>query len=123
MQYKKHLNKKLAHLSHSREGFCWPVPLMSIQPLEQLELFLSQLDPKKRSWFPPSQAIRDRKLQAATARQESYSNGNVEFDTTSTAVVTRSATQLYTGPIVSIPGQLEEVDSIERDPGWDSDPP
>lgn len=69
---RERLNKMLAHLSYTRESFiearnyAWPVARMSIEILEQLEVFLGLLCPDMRSWFPSNEQISDRKLQAAS---------------------------------------------------------
>jgi hypothetical protein len=68
---KKRLNKMLAHLSYDREPFiesgkdAWPVARMSIDMLEQLEVFLGLLSPEMRSWFPSNEQISDRKSEAS----------------------------------------------------------
>jgi hypothetical protein len=69
---RERLNKMLAHLSYAREPFiearmhAWPVARMSIEILEQLEVFLGLLSPEMRSWFPSNEQISNRKSQASS---------------------------------------------------------
>jgi hypothetical protein len=62
----------LAHLSYTRASFIeaqkhdWPVARMSLDILEQLEVFLDLLSPEMRSWFPSSEQIVNRKSQASS---------------------------------------------------------
>jgi hypothetical protein len=68
---KPRLDKMLAHLSYARETFIetrnaeWPVARMSIDMLEQLEVFLGLLSPEERSWFPSAIEISERKSRAS----------------------------------------------------------
>jgi hypothetical protein len=70
---KPRLDKMLAHLSYSREPFiqaredAWPVAHMSIEILEQLEIFLGLLSPEMRSWFPSDEQISNRRSEALNA--------------------------------------------------------
>lgn len=76
---KRRLDKMLAHLSYSREPFiearedAWPVARMSIEILEQLEIFLSLLSPEMRSWFPSNEQISDGKSRAFSCLDDSNS--------------------------------------------------
>jgi hypothetical protein len=69
---KERLDKMLAHLSYTRDPFIearkhdWPVARMSVEILEQLEVFLDLLSPEMRSWFPSNEQILDRKFQASS---------------------------------------------------------
>jgi hypothetical protein len=70
---KPRLDKMLAHLSYSSEPFiqaredAWPVARMSIEILEQLEIFLGLLSPEMRSWFPSDEQISNRRSEALNA--------------------------------------------------------
>jgi hypothetical protein len=73
--YGEGLNKMLAHLSYKREPLIqagkhtWPVARMSIEILEQLEVFLALLSkkgPAMRSWFPSDEQISNRISQASS---------------------------------------------------------
>jgi hypothetical protein len=74
---KERLDKMLAHLSYTREVFiearehAWPVARMSVELLEQLEIFLGQLSPERRSWFPSNEQISNRKSEALSFLNDS----------------------------------------------------
>jgi hypothetical protein len=76
---KPRLDKMLAHLSYGREPFiqaregAWPVARMSIEILEQVEIFLGLLSPEMRSWFPSDEQISNRRSEALNALDGSNS--------------------------------------------------
>lgn len=73
------LNKMLAHLSYTREPLiqagkhAWPVARMTVVMLEQLKVFLDQLSPEMRPWFPSDEQIFNRKSQASSLLEKPFS--------------------------------------------------